>query len=250
MDDNPITSPFDGTAGYYSQFRAPYAVEMFGYLVETFRLDHGARVVDLGSGPGTIAFPLSRFVAEVVAIDRDAGMLDEGRRLATNAGRSNIRWTCAGVEDISESLGKFRLAVIGQAFHWMDRDRVLRRLPKIIEDGGGLALVNPGKRRPQESWEAIANAVVAKFLGPRGRHSMMNPEPENEPSLRRSEHFSAFSMREFPGEVTRDVPSILGCLYSLSGSARPHFGNRVEEFEGELSAALLSLNSSGVFRTD
>jgi SAM-dependent methyltransferase len=248
MDEKPAASPFDGTAAYYAQFRAPYAAEALDYLVEAFCLDHGARVLDLGSGPGTIAIPLSRFVAEVVAIDRDAAMLEEGRRLAAHAGRSNIRWICSGAEDLSESLGKFRLATIGQAFHWMDRDLVLRRLSKVIEDDGGLALVNPGKRRPQESWEPVANQVVVRFLGPRGRHPMMNPEPQHEPSLRRSECFSVFTAREFPGEITRDVASILGCLYATSSSARPHFGDRAVEFEAELFEALRSLNSSGVFK--
>jgi SAM-dependent methyltransferase len=242
------TSPFEGTAAYYAQFRAPYAAEAMHYLVETFRLDRGARVLDLGSGPGTIAIPLSWFVAEVVAIDPDAAMLEEGRRLAADAGRSNIRWICSRAEDISASLGSFRLATIGQAFHWMDRDLVLDRLSTLIEDGGGLALVNPGKRRPQESWEAVASQVVAKFLGPRGRHPLMNAEPEHEPSLRRSERFAAFTVREFPGEITRDVVSILGCLYATSGSARPHFGSRAIEFEAELVTALLSLDSSGMFK--
>ena len=247
-DEKSATSPFDGTAAYYAQFRAPYPAEALNYLVEAFHLDHGARVLDLGSGPGTIAIPLSRFVAEVVAIDPDAAMLEEGRRLAAAAGRSNIQWIGSGAENISESIGKFRLATIGQAFHWMNRDLVLHRVSKIIEEGGGLALINPGKRRPQESWQTVANQVVAKFLGPRGRHPMMNSEPEHEPSLRRSECFSVFSAREFSGEITRDVTSIIGCLYSTSGSARHHFRDQVAEFEAELSEALLSLNSFGVFK--
>lgn len=247
MDEKATTSPFEGTAAYYDQFRAPYAPEALDYLVATFGLDNGARVLDLGCGPGTISIPLSWSVSEVVAIDRDVAMLAEGRRLAAEAERSNIRWICSGAEEISESLGKFRLATIGQAFHWMDRDLVLRRLSTIIDDGGGLALVNPGKRRPQESWEEVANQVVARFLGPRGRHPMTNAEPEHEPSLQRSKCFSAFTAREFPGDITRDVASILGYLYSASGSARPLFGDRAAEFEAALSEALLSLNPSGVF---
>jgi ubiquinone/menaquinone biosynthesis C-methylase UbiE len=248
MDEKPASSPFDGAAAYYAPFRAPYGAEAMHCLVEAFRLDHRARVLDLGAGPGTIAIPLSPLVAEVVAIDPDAAMLEEGRRLAAKAGRSNIRWICSAAEDISESLGEFRLATIGQAFHWMDRDLVLRRLSKLIEDGGGLALVNPGKRRPQESWEAAANKVVVKFLGPRVRHPQMNREPEHEPSLWRSECFTTFTVREFPNQITRDIVSILGCLYSTSGSARPRFGDRVVEFETELVAALLSLAPSGTFK--
>jgi 2-polyprenyl-3-methyl-5-hydroxy-6-metoxy-1,4-benzoquinol methylase len=41
-------------------------------------------VGDLGCGPGTIAIPLSRTVAEVVAVDLDADMIAEGRPLAAS----------------------------------------------------------------------------------------------------------------------------------------------------------------------
>ena len=76
----------------------------------------------------------------------------------------------------------------------MDRDKVLRKLVILIADGGGVALVNPGKRRPQESWEPVADQIVAKFLGPRTRHPKSNPqEPEHEPELVRSEYFSNFT---------------------------------------------------------
>jgi ubiquinone/menaquinone biosynthesis C-methylase UbiE len=241
-------SPFAGTARYYNRFRAPYAQGAFDFIVEVYDLGEGARALDLGCGPGTIAIPLSYTVAEVVAVDPDADMIAEGRHLAVSRGRQNIQWLQSRAEEISTGAGPFRVTTIGQAFHWMDRDEVLRKLAFLIADGGGLALVNPGKRRPQESWEPVANQIVAKFLGPRTRHPKSNPqEPEHELALRRSEYFSKFAAHEFPSTITRDVNSIIGCVYSISSSARPLFGDNAKAFEAELSKALLSLSPAGVF---
>jgi ubiquinone/menaquinone biosynthesis C-methylase UbiE len=241
-------SPFAGTARYYHRFRAPYAQEAFDFIVQAYDLSEGVRALDLGCGPGTIAIPLSYTVAEVVAVDPDADMIVEGRHLAASRGRQNIQWLQSRAEDISTGAGQFRVTTIGQAFHWMDRDEVLWKLAFLIADGGGLALVNPGKRRPQESWESVANQIVAKFLGPRTRHPKSNPqEPEHELALRRSEYFSKFAAHEFPSTITRDVNSIIGCVYSISSSARPLFGDNAKAFEAELSKALLSLSPAGVF---
>lgn len=240
------TSPFDATAPYYDRYRAPYPPEALDYIRASFNLDGRSRVLDLGCGPGTLAIPLSRTVADVVAIDPDAGMLAEAAALAEQQQRRNIRWLRLRAEDISPELGSFRAATLGQSFHWMDRDAVLRRLAEIIEDGGGLAVINPGKRRPQESWEPIAGAIVVKYLGVRPRQA--NPEPEHEPSLRRSAHFSDFTAREFASEIVRDADSIMGYLYSTSGAAKPLFGDRAASFEQELRAALTGAAPAGVFR--
>lgn len=242
-------SPFTGAARYYDRFRTPYAQAAFDFIVNAYGLGDRVRALDLGSGPGTIAIPLSYTAAEVVAVDPDADMISEGRGLAVSRGRQNVRWLGCRAEDISLEAGPFAVATIGQAFHWMDRDEVLRKLSILIADGGGLALVNPGKRRPQESWEPLANQIIAKFLGPRTRHPRSNPqEPEHEPALRRSEHFFRFAVHEFSSTITRDINSIIGCVYSLSSSARPLFGDNAEVFETELSKALLSLNPAGIFK--
>ena len=241
-------SPFAGTARYYDRFRAPYARAAFDFIVEAYHLRGDARALDLGCGPGSIAIPLSHSVAEVLAVDADADMIAEGRRLAASRGRENIRWLRSRAEDVPLGEGPFRVATIGQAFHWLDRDAVLAKLAILIADGGGLALVNPGRRRPQESWEPLADRIVTKFLGPRNPHPNSNPrEPHNEPALLRSECFSEFTAHEFPSTITRDVNSIIGCIYSMSSSARPLFGDTAEAFEAELSEALLSLEPSGVF---
>jgi ubiquinone/menaquinone biosynthesis C-methylase UbiE len=241
-------SPFAGTARYYDRFRAPYAPAAFDFIVETCDLGGGARALDLGCGPGRIAIPLSYSVAEVLAVDPDADMIAEGRRLAASRGRENIRWLPSRAEDVPLGEGPFQVATIGQAFHWMDRDEVLAKLAILIADGGALALVDPGRRRPQESWEPLAGEIVAKFLGPRTPHPGSNPrEPENEPALRRSEYFREFTAHEFPSTISRDISSIIGCIYSISSSARPLFGDTAEAFEAELSEALLRLEPAGVF---
>jgi ubiquinone/menaquinone biosynthesis C-methylase UbiE len=241
-------SPFAGVAPYYDRFRAPYAQAAIDFLVRACNLGEAARALDLGCGPGTIAIPLSRTVDEVVAVDPDADMIADGRRLAASRGRHNIRWLRSRAEDISPEAGPFQVITIGQAFHWMDRDEVLRKLAIVTADGGGLALVNPGKRRPQESWEPVANRIVAEFLGPRTRHPNSNPqEPEHEPALRRSEYFSQFTAHEFPSTITRDISSIIGCIYSTSNSARSLFGDDAMNFEAQLTRALFSVNPTGVF---
>jgi SAM-dependent methyltransferase len=239
--------PFAGTAPFY-RFRVPYPPEAFAFLRAEFGLEPGGRILDLGCGPGTLSIPLSRLVGEVVALDIDPEMLAEGERQAAGAGRANIRWLCARAEDVSRELGRFRLVTLGQSFHWMDRDGLLRRLAPLVEDGGGLALVAPGGRRPQESWEELAQSVVARYLGPRDRHPLTNPEPENAPALRRSQDFAVAGAREFPSRIERDVSAILGWVYSSSTSARHRFGERAADFEAELAAALLGANSSGIFR--
>lgn len=248
MPGSSNTSPFAGTAPYYALFRAPYPESALDFVVDRFNLLKSAHTLDLGCGPGTIAIPLSGRVGKIVAVDPDTGMISEGRRLAALRGRHNIEWLQASAEDISLDTGCFRVATIGQAFHWMDRDVVLGKLATLIEDGGGLALLNPGKRRPQESWEPVADQVVERFLGPRTRHPQSNPqEPEHESALIRSEYFSNFTAREFSSTVTRDLASILGCVYSLSRAARPLFGKKAKAFEAELAETLLKRNPTGVF---
>jgi len=247
MVESLDTSPFEKAAPYYDVHRAPYAPAALDYIISAFGLSTGARVLDLGCGPGTIAIPLSRTGAVVLAVDRDAVMLEEARRLAAARAGGRIRWLCARVEDALPDLGRFQLVTLGQSLHWMDRDLVLRQLADVVEDGGGLVILDEGRRRPQESWETTALQVVAKYLGWRGRHPMKHPESAHEPCLARSRHFSGFTEREFPFAITRDVASILGWVFSSANATKPMFGIRLADFEAELAEALLSLNPSGVF---
>ncbi len=208
-------SPFAGTAAHY-RHRPPYAPEALEYVATSFDLGPRSRVLDLGCGPGTLAIPVAARAGEVVALDRDAEMLAEGRRMAAADARANIDWRQGRAEDLPPALGRFRLATMGQSFHWMDRDLVLRRLGEVIEDGGGLALINPGPRRPQESWEPLADEVLARFGVHKDWNPIASPERKHEPALLRSAHFCNFTIQTFGTQVVRDIASIIGCVFSMS----------------------------------
>jgi SAM-dependent methyltransferase len=230
-------SLFAGTAPWYRRYRAPYASAALEHVRDAFGLDPTARVLDLGCGPGVLAVPFSRWVAAVIAMDPDAGMLEEGRAFAAEAARRNITWIQGGSLDLSPALGRFRAVLLGQSFHWMDRDAVLTALHPMIEDAGGIALVNPGRRRPQESWEAITDPIKESYLGPPQRHPQRNAEPHHEPALHRSA-FVITEDLEFPTTVTRSADAVIGVYYSSSGARQGLLGERAPAFEAEVRAAI------------
>jgi len=238
---------FKGAAAFYERYRAPYAPAAIEFVVERLALGGDSRLIDLGCGPGTLARRFAPRVAEVVAMDPDADMLAEGRRLAASQGIANISWAPAGSEELGRLKGTFRAAVMGQSFHWMDRDQVLRDFHRLVEDGGGIALINPGRRRPQESWEPVVAEVVERYLGRRPPHPQRNAEPRHEPALRRSD-FEITEDAEFSSTISRDIPSITGAVYSVSGSTQRLFGDRRGDFEADLEEALRRVRPGGEFR--
>ena len=75
-------SVFRGTAWYYARYRPGYPPALIQRLAVAAKLDGRSRVLDLACGTGPIAIPLAGYVAEVVAVDREPGMLAELRAAA------------------------------------------------------------------------------------------------------------------------------------------------------------------------
>jgi ubiquinone/menaquinone biosynthesis C-methylase UbiE len=235
---------FAECAPYY-KFRAPYTPAAFASIQANFGLTRSSRALDLGCGPGTVSIPLARIVGSVVAVDPCVEMIEEGRR---DADLGNIQWRCMKAEEVTDECGQFDLVTMGQSFHWMQRDRVLEQVARMIKDGGGLVVINPGRRRPQESWEPLVHDVIARYVTPRERHPAKSPEPAHEPALLRSKAFAVFTTTEHTMEFERNIASIIGYAYSMSTSPKSAFGNRAAAFESELSDALRKISPSGVFR--
>jgi ubiquinone/menaquinone biosynthesis C-methylase UbiE len=136
---------FTGTAWYYARFRPPYPDEVIHLLVEKFGLDKKSRVLDLGCGTGQIALKLAPYIAEVIAVDPQAEMLEEGEAAAKSGGISNIIWLkgeSASLTRMATQIGNVHLTVVARALHWMDREQTLADLFRITLPGGGVAVIS------------------------------------------------------------------------------------------------------------
>lgn len=244
---------FAGTAWYYARYRPRYPRALLDVIVDGFDLDGGGRLLDLGCGTGELAVPLAAHVADVVALDVSAEMIAEARTRAERAGVTNVRCRQMAAEAITPDLGRFRLVTAGSAFHWMDRDLVLRRCREVIEPGGGIAIVGFvggtfwGSDVP---WEQAVVDVIGRWLGPERRAGAGVFRPADQPRHEVVLARSAFR-RTRTGEIrTRQVwtiDALIGYLYSTSFCSPVLLGGNRPAFEDDLRRTLLALDISGRF---
>jgi hypothetical protein len=158
-----------------------------------------------------------------------------------------IRFLEGSSYDIGPTLGRFRLAVIGRAFHWMDRADTLQRLDGMIEADGALALF--GDRHPElheNAWRAIYNAVLDKYSAEDSARRQRKGAAwvEHESMLLAS----PFSQLERIGVIeSRRTPvaNIEDRLLSLSSVSRDKIGDRADAMIAELREQLAPFVSNG-----
>jgi SAM-dependent methyltransferase len=259
VDESGAPSPvgaalFAGTASYYSRFRLPYPAAIFDKIAATFGLNRASRVLDLGTGTGQVALPLAGRCAEIVALDISPEMIAEARRAADSAGVTNVRWLVQPAEAVSAALGQFALVTIGQAFHWMDRDEVLRRVGAVLAPAAGIALVGGTTIwGAPEPWARAVETVVRRWLGEERRAGGGLHTGTQASNHRRFEEiladggFGRLETGEFRSEHAWDLAGLIGNLYSTSYCSPALFGESRTAFEADLRRTLLDLQPDGQF---
>ncbi|WP_067479470.1 class I SAM-dependent methyltransferase [Actinomadura hibisca] len=242
---------FVSTAPYY-RYRPGYSPELFEYLRERFHLDGTKQILDLGTGPGVLALPLSRYAATIIAVDPEPGMLDQGRALAAQQQINNIDWRLGDSTTLRDlNLSPVDLAVMGAAFHWMDRDQTLADLDELVAPDGALVLVSggvPGSVQPPTWLDAITQ-VRTRYLGEQrraGSGTYTHPKELHQDVLARS----AFSHLEtvcWDRTVTYTLDQLIGLQFSYSYSSPAQLGPAKDAFKTDLRAALTHAEPGGQF---
>ena len=252
----PEYSPdlFAGTAQFYARYRVAYPDHLLEDLCSRAEVSGGGRLLDLASGPGRLALPLSSRFSEVLAVDQEVDMVEVGQQEARRLGIDNVRWEVCRAEDLKLAANSIELITIGEAFHRLHQSTIAALALRWLKPGCRVATLGCyGVTRGQEPWQQILRDFLrtwtARDMKPRGASESRGRYGGlvHDGQVLRQAGFREVETHEFsyPHEWTAD--SIIGVLYSGSGNLKKRLGDESTRFEAELKDLLSSHDPRGVF---
>ncbi|MCH7705764.1 MAG: methyltransferase domain-containing protein [Chloroflexi bacterium] len=132
---------FGQTSQDYGRYRAGFPPALFDRL-QGFGIGlPGQRLLDLGTGTGTLARGFARLGCDVTGLDTAAPQLEEARRLDGEAGVS-VSYTVATAEETGLPDASFDVVTAGQCWHWFDRGRVAQEVRRLLVPEGRLVIAH------------------------------------------------------------------------------------------------------------
>ncbi len=130
---------FGLTAVDYGECRLGFPDSFFERLLDFEVGTTGQRLVDIGTGTGTLARSFAARGCSVIGIDPSKAMIDEATRLTAAAGlEADYRVATAEETNLADTCCE--VVVAGQCWHWFDRPRAALEVARILTSAGRLVV--------------------------------------------------------------------------------------------------------------
>ncbi len=161
---------FGSAAAAYERGRPSYPPEAIDWLLPV-----GARkVLDLGAGTGKLTTRLVERGLDVVAVDPIPDMLEVLR-----SSLPETRALLGTAEEIPLQDNSVDAVLVAQAWHWMDPERAIPEVARVLRPGGRLGLVW-NTRDERLGWVRELGEIIGSD-GDRGRFNVTLSTSFNEP---------------------------------------------------------------------
>jgi SAM-dependent methyltransferase len=210
---------FGAIAADYDRFRPGPAEAAVDWL-----LPARCRVaVDLAAGTGLLSRALARKVAHVIAVEPDERMAAVLRARSAGGQSPRVRVLRAKAEAIPIRDASADGVFVSSAWHWLDPERAIPEIARVLRDGGRLGVVWTSRDREagwfsESGWfsEPGAEPATGETDG-RAQARARPPSRDREIRLPGGSLFGHAETASFAFTRTMTVSDILGMLSTYSG---------------------------------
>ncbi|MGW3887512.1 class I SAM-dependent methyltransferase [Micromonospora chokoriensis] len=199
MADHTQALSFGAAAAEYDRFRPRYPDRAVRWALDG--LGSAARVVDLGAGTGILTRGVLALGHEVTPVEPDPDM-----RAQLAAATPGLTALAGGAESLPLPDGVADAVVVGQAYHWFDRELAHAEIARVLRPGGTFAPIW-NIRDERVSWVAELGRVA--HLGDNAGN-VIEKYPDFGPA------FEPIELGEFPHHTTITPDDIVAMLHTRS----------------------------------
>ena len=144
---------FAKTAKDYAQYRAGFPPEFFRRIADFGVGEKGQRLLDLGTGTGTLARGFALRGCQVMGIDPAESLLEQAQTLDEEAG-VRISYTVGQAEETGLPAETFDVVTAGQCWQWFKREQAAHEVHRLLRPGGKLVIAH-------FDWLPLPGGIVA-----------------------------------------------------------------------------------------
>jgi SAM-dependent methyltransferase len=166
-----MTIDFGRTASDYGRHRAGFPDAFFDRIQTLGLIPNGTRLLDLGTGTGTIARGMAQRGCVTSALDISEQLIATSKQLDSQAD-VQITYHIASAEETGLADNSFDVVTAGQCWHWFDGDKAAQEVKRLLVPNGHIIIAHfdwlPLKGNMVEATEALIQQYSPLWMGSGG----------------------------------------------------------------------------------
>jgi len=156
------TPDFGKTAVDYRKYRQGFPEQFFTRLINAGIGLPNQKVLDLGTGTGTVARGFALQGCEVTAIDPSIELIEQAKVIDSSC-NVTVNYFVGTAEDTKQADNQFDIVVAGQAWHWFKHDQAIDEVKRVLKPDGKLIIAHYDWIPVKNSVPALSEAIILKY---------------------------------------------------------------------------------------